>query len=52
MDFPIHQLYQEIIEDESMGADITSDAVNNNQIISFAIQAVWTGSSPVGSLIL
>ena len=50
---PNHILNSQIFSATSMGADATSTAVNINEVVTMAIQAVWSdGSTPVGVLIL
>ena len=51
MELPIHQFNLTVINAQSMGDNITGTAVNINEVITYAVQAVWSaGSTPVGSL--
>lgn len=42
-----------LIEDESMGADVTSDALDISEAIGYSVEVSWAGGgAPVGNLIL
>lgn len=49
MSLPVHVLNNSIIADGDMSASINSTPTNINEVVSYCIQAVFTGS-PVGSL--
>lgn len=51
MSEPVHVLNLRIVSSGDMSASITSSATNINEVVSYAVQAVFTGS-PVGSLSL
>ena len=47
---PLSLFNTAIIDAESMASDITSDALDVKEVVNLAVQAVWTGSTPVGTL--
>lgn len=50
MELPIHLLNVELIDAGNMASSITSDSLDVKDAVRLAIQAEWTGSSPVGTL--
>lgn len=49
---PYHNSVETVVNAESMAGNITSSVVNINNVRSYAIQAVWSGSSPAGSFVV
>jgi hypothetical protein len=47
-DLPIHLYYNDLAIDANMSGNIISSSQNLNGTISFAIQFIWTGTTPVG----
>jgi hypothetical protein len=48
---PIHVASIQLLDASSMGADVTSDAVNINSVVCYSVHCVWeNGSSTGGSL--
>lgn len=49
---PNHIMKLPLFDAVVMTEDRTSTAINVNEIVTLAVQATWTGTSPVGSLVL
>lgn len=42
-----------LVEDESMGADVTSESLDISEAIGYSVEVSWAGGgAPVGSLVL
>ena len=50
MSDPIHAFSIKIVSAASMGASVNSDPTNLDGIVSYSVQAVYSGGSPVGSI--
>jgi hypothetical protein len=50
MSLPMFLLNNSVVSNGDMSADITSSVVDVSEIKSIAVQASWSGSSPVGTL--
>lgn len=49
MSQPIHLFNITVFDAESMATTVTSDSLNIQQAAGYAVQAVWSGTSPVGT---
>jgi len=47
---PIHLLNKKIIDAVSVAGDTTSDSLEVKEAVSIAVQAIWAGSSPSGTV--
>lgn len=50
MDRPLHEFNNRIIEDGDMSGNITSDSIGMNTVVNYSVQAIWSGTAPVGTL--
>lgn len=52
-DLPKHLANDQVVTNGSMGANVTSSAVNTNEAGLAGVQAIWSaGTTPVGTLFL
>lgn len=50
-ELPFHLFNNHLVDSVSMGANITSSAVNVQEAVSYSVHAIWSaGATPIGTL--